>query len=117
MTTPIRVTGTYHHAHQNELPFGDKYPNAPGYKNKQADGPSRMAALAIRPHAPNLRERCMDTIKQIPMTADQVAETMDKSILSIRPRIAELAKLGKIEDTGQRRANESGKQATVWRAA
>jgi predicted HTH transcriptional regulator len=49
------------------------------------------------------------------MTADEVAENMGKSILSIRPRIAELSKLGSIEDSGQRRTNESGKVATVWR--
>lgn len=106
-----------HIAEQFTLPLDGRYPHSPGYKNKEPDGPSRMAALAIKVHAPNLRERCLRTIKHIPMTADEVAELMEKSILSIRPRIAELVKLGKIEDSGQRRINQSGKPATVWRVA
>jgi len=101
-------------AEQFDLPLNG-YPNSPGYKNKSIDGPSRLAAMAIKPHAPNLRERCLRTISQIPMTADEVAELMEKSILSVRPRIAELVKLGKLTDSGQRRPNDSGKMATVWR--
>ena len=103
-------------AEQFNLPLNG-YPHSPGYKNKDEDGPSRQAALAVKLHAPNLRERCFRIISQIPMTADEVAETMEKSVLSVRPRIAELSKLGKIEDSGRRRTNESGKVATVWRAA
>ena len=114
MTTPVRVKPKFH-AEQFNLPL-DKYPNSPGYKNKAKDGPSRKAALEIKPKVPSLREQCFRIISQIPMTADEVAECMEKSILSIRPRIAELSKLGKIEDSGRRRTNESGKIATVWRA-
>ena len=102
-------------AEQFPLPFGEAYPSSPGYKNKDKAGPSRKAAISIKPHALNLRDRCYKIIGQMPMTADEVAETMEKSILSIRPRIAELVKLGKIEDSGNRRENESGKEATVWR--
>ena len=102
-------------AEQFPLPFGEAYPSSPGYKNKDKLGPSRKAAISIKPHALNLRDRCYKIIGQMPMTADEVAETMEKSILSIRPRIAELVKLGKIEDSGNRRENESGKEATVWR--
>ena len=114
MTTPVRVKPKFH-AEQFNLPL-DKYPNSPGYKNKAKDGPSRKAALEIKPKVPSLREQCFRIISQIPMTADEVAECMEKSILSIRPRIAELSKLGKIEDSGRRRTNESGKGATVGRA-
>ena len=102
-------------AEQFALPFGEAYPSSPGYKNKDKAGPSRKAAISIKPHALNLRELCFRVIGQLPMTADEVAETIGKSILSVRPRIAELSKLGKIEDSGNRRANESGKDATVWR--
>jgi len=91
------------------------YPHDPGYKSGQMDGPSRKAALSMKPHALNLREKCFRAISQIPMTADEVAGAIEKSILSVRPRIAELSKLGKIEDSGKRRTNESGKDATVWR--
>lgn len=104
-----------HEAEQFALPFGEAYPTSPGYKNKDRAGPSKKAAISIKPFALSLRERCFRVIGQMPMTADEVAETVEKSILSVRPRIAELAKLGKIEDSGNRRTNESGKDATVWR--
>ena len=114
MTTPVRVKPKFH-AEQFNLPL-DSYPNSPGYKNKDKDGPRRVAANGIKTRAPSLREKCLRAISQIPMTADEVADVVEKSILSIRPRIAELSKLGRIEDSGQRRTNESGKAATVWRA-
>jgi hypothetical protein len=37
--------------------------------------------------------------------------------LSVRPRISELNRTGKIKQTGARRKNESGMTATVWRIA
>ena len=103
-----------HKAEQYDLPLHE-YPTNPGYKNKDKAGPSKKAAISIKPFALNLREKCFRVIGQMPMTADEVAETVEKSILSVRPRIAELAKLGRIEDSGNRRTNESGKDATVWR--
>ena len=103
-----------HKAEQFDLPL-QVYPTAPGYKNKDKSGPSRKAALSIKPHALTLRGLCFKAISQMPMTADEVAAAIGKSILSVRPRIAELSKLGKIEDTGNRRENESGRDATVWR--
>ena len=50
-----------------------------------------------------------------PMTADGVADNLALSCLSIRPRLSELRRLGRIVPTGERRANASGKLATVWR--
>ena len=100
-------------AEQYNLPFGARYPNAPGFKNKDL-GPSRQAAMDIAVKAPTLREQCMEKLA-VPMTADEIAEMLDKSILSIRPRVAELAAKGLIEDSGKRRANSSGKLATVWK--
>ena len=114
MSSASRIKQPRHEAEQFALPFDETYPHSPGYKNKDKEGPSRKAALSIKPHALNLREKCFRIVSQIPMTADEVAEVMGKSILSVRPRIAELVKLGKITDTGQRRDNESGKAATVW---
>jgi hypothetical protein len=40
---------------------------------------------------------------------------MGHSVLSIRPRVAELAAMGEIIDSGARRRNDSGKFAIVWR--
>ena len=121
MTSAKRVK--YHQAEQFNLELNDnkkfpyQYPNEPGFKNKDKDGPSRKAASEIKEQAPTLRELCLSTLGKHPMTADEVATTINRSILSVRPRVAELAALGQVEDTGSRRTNSSGKLATVWRAS
>ena len=73
------------------------------------------AAAQPAPHdAKILREQCLNLIKNRDLTADEVAKMMDKSVLSIRPRISELATSKKIFDSGKRRKNESGNSAIVW---
>ncbi len=47
-------------------------------------------------------------------TADEVAYALKYSILTVRPRVSELYKLGLIVDSGLRRKNASGKNAIVW---
>jgi len=49
-------------------------------------------------------------------TADEIAIKLGKSVLSIRPRVSELARDGLIRKTGERRANASGIRAIVWTA-
>jgi predicted HTH transcriptional regulator len=89
------------------------YPRAPGFK---AAGTSRTAAEKVRPQALTLREQVLALLQRASLTADECAAKLDKSILSIRPRLSELLALGKIYDTGRTRANASGIQATVWKA-
>jgi len=48
--------------------------------------------------------------------AQYVPDVLGETIMSVRPRLSELLKLGKIADTGRTRANSSGRMATVWRA-
>lgn len=50
-----------------------------------------------------------------PLTADEVADVLGQSVLSIRPRVTELANNDEIEDSGERRRNASGRNAIVWR--
>ena len=50
------------------------------------------------------------------MTADEVAELLGESVLSVRPRVSELKAQGRVEATTKRRCNVSGKTAVVWRA-
>jgi hypothetical protein len=49
------------------------------------------------------------------LTSDEVADLMNESILSIRPRVSELRAQGKIKSTGKRRKSVNGNGATVWR--
>lgn len=90
------------------------YPNSPGYK---AGGTSRDCAIAIAGEAHVLRERVHELLRQRELTADECAACLEETVLSIRPRLSELRKLGKIVETGARRKNTSGHSANVWRAA
>src|SRR5690349_15187241 len=91
--------------------YADQYPQSPGWKNRAT---SFHAAEDMKTRAPTLRDLCLSQLALSPATADQVAAQLGKSVLSIRPRITELARLGFIRDTGRTAANESGKQAVIW---
>jgi len=71
---------------------------------------------AAKETAALLRSRALAAIRQRPygLTADQVAAVLGKSVLSIRPRITELKQDGEIVDSGERRANASGRRAAVF---
>ncbi len=90
------------------------YPDAPGFK---VAGPSEDAALIMRGSAAKLRASVLARIRECPggATADEIAAHLELSVLSVRPRVSELKRAGKIKQTGARRKNESGMTATVWR--
>lgn len=92
------------------------YPDAPGFK---ASGPSEQAAKSISGTANKMRAAVLAKLAQYPAgaTADEVAKDLNLSVLSVRPRVSELKRTGKIKQTGARRRNESGMTATVWRIA
>jgi predicted ArsR family transcriptional regulator len=50
-----------------------------------------------------------------PMTADEMASEMLEIVLSVRPRVCELAAAGVIEETGETRPTASGRPQTVYR--
>jgi predicted ArsR family transcriptional regulator len=92
------------------------YPDAPGFK---AHGPSEQAAQVVGMTASKMRAAVLAQFAQYPggATADEVAKDLNLSVLSVRPRVSELKRTGKIKQTGARRKNESGMTATVWRIA
>jgi predicted ArsR family transcriptional regulator len=93
------------------------YPDVPGFK---VSGPSEQAAGAMGKSTANkMRAAVLAQFAQYPggATADEVARDLNLSVLSVRPRVSELNRTGKIEQTGARRKNESGMTATVWRIA
>lgn len=91
-----------------------KYPHAPGFKR---EGTSKIAAQEMLRTAKTLSEKTLALLHTRPLTADEVADILGKSVLAIRPRLSELNTLGKIVETSDRRRNASGKLAAVWRAA
>src|SRR5260370_42188835 len=92
------------------------YPDAPGFK---VSGPSEHAAEAMGSTASKMRAAVLAQFAQYPAgaTADEVARDLNLSVLSVRPRVSELNRTGKIKQTSVRRKNESGMTATVWRIA
>lgn len=91
------------------------YPRAPGFKEGTT---SRDAARAVT-DAEALRERAFAAIRAAGtggLTADEVATFLKRSVLSVRPRLSELAhaRPARIVPNGTRRANESGRMAQVW---
>jgi predicted ArsR family transcriptional regulator len=90
------------------------YPDAPGFK---VSGPSEQAAETMGSTANKMRAAVLAQFAQYPggATADEVARDLKLSILSVRPRVSELKRLGEIKKTGARRKNQSGMTATVWR--
>ena len=94
-----------------------QYPNRPGFKQY---GTSQEAADAIEPHADTLRGKALAVIRAAGprgRTADEVADILNRSVLSIRPRISELLVLGLIKRNDERRKNRSGLFADAYTEA
>lgn len=89
------------------------YGALPGHRD---DGASRAAAVAVSGGTADLQDRCVAALKQHgPMTADEIAENIQRKPGAVRPRLSELKGLGRVVKTGARRKNESGLSASVWR--
>lgn len=77
---------------------------------------SRDAYEDAKPRIPTLKDRALDALQRHgARTADEVGDLIGETPFSVRPVFTNLRREGKVEDTGQRRRNESGKQAIVWR--
>lgn len=93
----------------------ETYPHRPGWKGTET---SRLAAEAVAATDKPLMDKCEDIFRICwpeGLTADEVAEVLGKSILSIRPRISQLKQLNIIFATGERRLTASGQRADVLR--
>lgn len=91
----------------------EQYPDHPGFKDK--GDTSQEAANSVAGRAKALREAVLLAVQHRPRTADEVADALSMSVLTIRPRLSELRATNKIAKTGERRRNASGKMAAVWR--
>ena len=95
----------------------ESYGGLPGFKEPST---SRDAARAVAGKASQLRERIFDLICAAGMrglTPDEAAALIPGSDWrGVRPRFSELAKAQRIVPTGERRANDTGLKARVWRA-
>ena len=90
------------------------YPEIPGHT--AGSDTSFAAARSMDSASKTLQDDCLQAFGyKGPSTADEIATYLGKTVLAIRPRVAELRRLGLIQDTGERRTNESGRRAAVWR--
>ena len=64
-----------------------------------------------------LRSLVLEVLAAAPggLTADEIAAKLAESVLAVRPRVSELFHAAKIEKTGERRLNQSGLAAHVWK--
>lgn len=88
------------------------YPAEPGQRDLFT---SAAAARRIAPDAARFRAMVLNRFRQGDWTADEIAADLGISILTVRPRVTELKKLGHIEPTGGRRTNPGGSTVRVWR--
>lgn len=89
------------------------YPFSPG---SQKVDTSIEAAELIKEGADTIRRKVFDVIVNkgnIGATADEVAELLSLSSFTVRPRVTELFKQGKIERKDKRK-NNSGRLAYVY---
>lgn len=78
-------------------------------------GTSKEAATAMRQSAAVLRERVLRLFeKKLFLTADECAHQLGASVLSVRPRVTELKKAGRLRKTRLRKTNTSGMSAAVY---
>ena len=88
----------------------------PAHHNAPA-GTSVFAAVKIAPVAPNIRERVFDFIRESGpngATDDEGEAALGMKSQSYTPRRRELAKSGRVVDSGQRRQTSTGRSAAVW---
>lgn len=90
------------------------YPQRAGFKSF---GTSKDAAQAVTPKIKVAHQLILDALhRHGPMTPDEIAQKIDRSILFTRPRLSEMRKLGLLHPTGEKRKNESGLWAEVLSA-
>jgi len=90
-------------------------PQLPLLTRRHATTDTSKAAMPQVVSGLSLQRLVLEALADHDMTADEIAAYLSIDRLAIRPRLTELAHLGLIIDTGDRRPNASGKLAAVWR--
>lgn len=90
------------------------YPYSPA---KGQTDTSSDAAEAIKPITARVQRLALEGIilaGQQGLTAVELADLLCMERTTVQPRISELRRLGRIEDSGERRHNPNRKRAIVW---
>lgn len=92
----------------------DRYPHAAGHRGI---GGSVEAAEVMTPKLPGLQALVSEVIAgagPLGATGDEIAAKLGWDKFRVRPRTAELRKLGRIMDSRKRRRSEAGIASIVW---
>jgi predicted ArsR family transcriptional regulator len=77
---------------------------------------SRDAAISMKDHAPNQRERVLKAIQSAKdgLTDEEIGLALDMKGDTVRPRRVELVERGKIRASIHKRHTRAGRLATIW---
>ena len=94
----------------------------PGYPEDSAGwkGPfdtGHTAAKVITPKRPKLWEQVLMVLANGPATPEQISDAIGRHFSTVRPRISELARRGRVIATGQRGEGALGGKSMIWRPA
>lgn len=93
----------------------DRYPHVAGHRGL---GGSVEASDLVTPKLPQLQGAVFGVVEradQRGVTGDEIANALGWDKYRVRPRTAELRKLGRIIDSRERRPSESGVASIVWK--
>lgn len=99
------------------------FPHAPGWRSQAVGETSREAAIAQRARAPKMMERVLDLLEQGPASPEQLHAKLTEDgeyvlLTSVRARVCQLHKLGRVVDSGARGLGESRRaRVIIWRLA
>jgi transcription initiation factor IIE alpha subunit len=92
----------------------DRYPHVAGHRRL---GGSVEASHVMTPKLPQLQAAVVAVVERAGAygaTGDEIAAALGWDKFRVRPRTAELRKLGKIMDSRKRRKSEAGIMSIVW---
>ena len=96
------------------LAWTPRYPAVPAASK---DDTSQDAAKSMLKRAGILRAKVLACLQVQSLTVHECARLLNETVPAVQPRFSELRAINKITDTGDRRINDSGRRAIVWRAA
>ena len=94
--------------------LGNTFAGSPASRGYKPPAPRKRPPEGLPPLVTGLRGKVLRSLREGgPGAPDEIAERLGLSILSVRPRFSELSRLGLIEQTNERRSNDSCQRAGV----
>jgi hypothetical protein len=91
----------------------ERYPFTPGHRYVET---SMIAAVMVAPHLRTKQRLALAAITAAPdgLNSWELANALHCRVNQVQPRTSELRRMGLIQDSGKRRANEWGNPSIVW---